>query len=179
MDNSRKSIRLTRRKMLVKLKHHVSCLKGRYAMNETRNNEIRNKPQKAGGDIVNTRIAQKQSQAATATFTMAAPMSILISSVQIPVDVASDFELSASALSPISLMSPMAISSMSMKAVSTPTAPASFIGHVFGTNFAVAEAAGANTTYVAGLACTPSAAKKHDRKNNWQQRPLSLCGSSG
>jgi hypothetical protein len=124
---------------------------------------------------VNTRIAQKQSQTATAAFTMRAPMSSLISSVQIPVDVASDIELSVSALSP---MTPMAISSLSMMA-STPVTHSLFIGDVFDTTAAVAEAAGANPTYVAGLACTPSAAKKHDRKYNWQQRPLSLCGRSG
>jgi hypothetical protein len=43
----------------------------------------------------------------------------------------------------------------------------------------VAEAAAENMTHVNGLACTPPAAKKHDRKNNWQLRPLSLCGESG
>jgi hypothetical protein len=43
----------------------------------------------------------------------------------------------------------------------------------------VAETAAENMTHVNGLACTPPAAKKHDRKNNWQLRPLSLCGESG
>jgi hypothetical protein len=149
--------------MVVTLKAHVSCSKRRITVVQTDATET-DATEKAGGDIVNTRIAQQQSQLATATFTMRAPMSALVSS-------SLDF-VSIAPKSPMSLM-----------AILTPATNA--FTHVFttnGTNVAVAEAAGANgvtPTYVAGLACTPSAAKKHDRKNNWQQRPLSLCGSPG
>jgi hypothetical protein len=123
---------------------------------------------------VNTRIAQKQSQ--LATFTMRAPMSAF-ASFEFAISADSTMVSIVSAPALFAVSAPLPMSPMSPMAISTPVTCA--FGHVFGTNVAVAEAAGANTTYVAGLACTPSAAKKHDRKNNWQQRPLSLCGRSG
>jgi hypothetical protein len=108
---------------------------------------------------VNTRIAQKQSQLATLALTMRAPMSSVIN-------------LAESAVP--------AFNTILATSTHSATGMPAFSAFGFGMNVvAVAEAAGATTTYVAGLACTPSAAKKHDRKNNWQQRPLSLCGRSG
>jgi hypothetical protein len=113
---------------------------------------------------VNTRIAQKQSQLAALAFTMRAPMSRAISLTE-----------SAANLATNTTKATMILATSTHSTIVMPA----FSAFGFGMNVAVAEAAGATTTYVAGLACTPSAAKKHDRKNNWQQRPLSLCGRSG
>jgi hypothetical protein len=93
-------------------------------------------------------------------------------------------------------MSGLVCSPSSPAILSTSTAQAGFVGFVgfaglaiantasnstyaFSANGVVTEAAAANMTHVIGLACTPPAAKKHDRKYNWQLRPLSLCGESG
>lgn len=68
---------------------------------------------------------------------------------------------------------PVAVITESMHAVA-----ASPFASIANSAYANAFVAGVTTTCELGLACT-TAARKQDRKNKWQLRPLSLRGRTG
>lgn len=80
----------------------------------------------------------------------------------------------------LSMRAPMPSLEMILAPIAAPAASsASFATCVNGFEAGVAAGTANPTTPVSGLAFAPRAAKKHDRKYNWQQRPLSLRGGTG